>query len=84
MKLVFSEHAWVDYLHWQSTDRKRLRRLNHLIQEILRSPYDGIGKPEPLKHGLAGYWSRRIDSEHRVVHKAESDAVPIARRRHHY
>ena len=64
--------------------RKRLRRLNHLIQKILRSPYDGIGKPEPLKHGLAGYWSRRIDSEHRVVHKVEGDAVLIARRRHHY
>ena len=55
MKLVFSEHAWGDCLHWQSTDRKRLRRLNHLIQETLHSPCDGIGKPEPLKHGLAGY-----------------------------
>ena len=84
MKLVFSEHAWGDYLHWQRTDRKRLRRLNHLIQEILRSPYDGIGKPEPLKHGLAGYWSRRIDSEHRVVYKVEDDAVLIAQCRHHY
>ena len=84
MKLVFAEHAWGDYLQWQSTDRKRLRRLNHLIQEILRSPYDGIGKPEPLKHGLAGYWSRRIDSEHRVVCKVEGDAVRIAQCRHHY
>ena len=84
MKLVFSEHAWGDCLHWQSTDRKRLRRLNHLIQETLRSPYDGIGKPEPLKHGLAGYWPRRIDSEHRVVCKVEGDAVLIAQCRHHY
>ena len=84
VKLVFSEHAWGDCLHWQSTDRKRLRRLNHLIQETLRSPYDGIGKPEPLKHGLAGYWPRRIDSEHRVVCKVEGDAVLIAQCRHHY
>ena len=84
MKLVFSEHAWRDYLHWQKADRKLLRRVNSLIQDILRSPYDGLGKPEPLRHGLDGYWSRRIDSEHRLVYKVESDAVLIAQCRHHY
>ena len=84
MKLVFSEHAWRDYLHWQKADRKLLRRVNSLIQDILRSSYDGLGKPEPLRHGLDGYRSRRIDSEHRLVYKVESDAVLIAQCRHHY
>ena len=84
MRLVFSEHAWRDYLHWQTTDRKRLERINTLIQDVLRSPHDGIGKPEPLRHGLTGYWSRRVDSEHRLVYKVENDAVLIAQCRHHY
>ena len=84
MRLVFSEPAWRDYLHWQTTDRKRLRRISTLIQDILRSPHDGIGKPEPLRHGLTGYWSRRIDSEHRLVCKVENDAVLIAQCRYHY
>ena len=84
MRLVFSEHGWRDYLHWQTTDRKRLKRINTLIQDILRSPHDGIGKPEPLRHGLTGYWSRRIDSEHRLVYKVENDAVLIAQCRYHY
>ena len=84
MRPVFSEHAWRDYLHWQTADRKRLKRINTLIQDILRSPHDGIGKPEPLRHGLTGYWSRRIDSEHRLVYKVENDAVLIAQCRYHY
>ena len=84
MRLVFSENAWGDYLHWQKADRKILKRINYLIQEILRSPYEGIGKPEPLKYDLTGYWSRRIDSEHRLVYKVESDAVLIAQCRYHY
>ena len=84
MRLVFSENAWGDYLHWQKADRKILERINYLIQEILRSPYEGIGKPEPLKYDLTGYWSRRIDSEHRLVYKVESDAVLIAQCRYHY
>ena len=84
MRLVFSEHAWHDYLNWQTMDRKRLKRVNSLIRDVLRSPHDGIGKPEPLRHGLAGYWSRRIDSEHRLVYKVEGDAVLIAQCRHHY
>ena len=84
MRLVFSENAWGDYLHWQKADRKILKRINYLIQEILRSPSEGIGKPEPLEYDLTGYWSRRIDSEHRLVYKVESDAVLIAQCRYHY
>ena len=84
MKLIFSENAWDDYLYWQKTDRKLLRRINSLIQDILRSPFKGIGKPEPLKQALAGYWSRRINNEHRIVYKVERDQVFIAQLRYHY
>lgn len=84
MRIVFSEHAWEDYLHWQKTDRKILKRINLLIREIQRSPFEGIGKPEPLKHALAGYWSRRINDEHRIVYKATDEAVYIAQLRYHY
>jgi len=81
---MFSENAWKDYLYWQRTDRKILKRINFLIRDIQRMPYDGIGKPEPLKHGLAGYWSRRITDEQRIVYKAEDDAIFIAQLRYHY
>ena len=84
MNLVFSEHAWDDYIYWQKTHRRHLKRINLLIQDIVRSPFDGIGKPEPLKHGLAEYWSRRINDEHRLVYKAEVDAVFFAQCRYHY
>ena len=84
MKLVFSEHAWEDYLYWQRTDRKILQRINALIKEIQRAPFEGIGKPEPLKHGLSGYWSRRINEEHRSVYKVESDSLFLAQLRYHY
>ena len=84
MKLVFSEQAWEDYLHWQRTDRKTLKRINELIRETVRDPYAGIGKPEPLRHVLAGYWSRRIDREHRFVYKPTEDALLIAQLRYHY
>ena len=84
MKIVFSSQAWEDYLHWQRTDRKVLKRINDLIQEIARTPFEGVGKPEPLRHALAGYWSRRIDDEHRLVYKADKDAVVIAQARYHY
>ena len=67
MKLIFAERAWEDYLYWQKTDRKLLDRINTLIREISRSPFAGIGKPEPLRNALSGYWSRRIDHEHRLV-----------------
>ncbi len=84
MKLVFAEHAWEDYLYWQRTDRKILDRINKLIKEIQRTPFEGTGKPEQLKHGLSGYWSRRINDEHRIVYKVEVDALLIAQLRHHY
>lgn len=84
MKLIFSEHAWEDYLYWQQTDRTMLLRTNTLIKEIQRHPFEGIGKPEPLRHALAGYWSRRINDEHRVVYKVTEDAVLIAQLRYHY
>ncbi len=84
MKLVFSEKAWEDYLHWQKTDRKMLKRVNALIKEVQRAPFEGIGKPEPLRHALAGYWSRRIDGEHRMVYKIESDSMLLAQLRYHY
>ena len=84
MKLIFSEKAWKDYLYWQRTDKKTLKRINLLIRDILRMPYEGIGKPEPLKHGLSGYWSRRITDEHRIVYKAEDSAILIAQLRYHY
>ena len=84
MKLIFSENAWDDYRYWQKTDKKALQRINQLISDIKRSPFEGIGKPEPLKHALSGYWSRRIDSEHRIVYRTDDDAVFIAQLRYHY
>lgn len=84
MKLVFAEQAWEDYLYWQKTDRKLLERINTLIKEILRQPFSGIGKPEPLKNALAGYWSRRINDEHRVVYKVMDGSLLIAQLRYHY
>ncbi|MCP4420297.1 MAG: Txe/YoeB family addiction module toxin [Chloroflexi bacterium] len=84
MKLIFSEHAWDDYLHWQKTDKKIVKRINRLIKEIQRTPQQGIGKPKPLRHALVGYWSRRINHEHRIVYKIEDDHLLIAQLRHHY
>ena len=84
MRLVFSQEAWDDYLHWQKTDRRLLNRINLLIREILRTPFEGIGKPEPLKHGLAGYGSRRINDEHRLVYNVDGESVLIAQCRYHY
>ena len=84
MKIIFSSQAWDDYLYWQRTDRKVLGRINDLIREIVRTPYQDVGKPEPLRHALAGYWSRRINDEHRLAYKAEGDAVLIAQTRYHY
>lgn len=84
MRLVFSEPAWEDYLYWQKTDRKLVQRINDLIKEITRTPHAGTGKPEPLKHALAGYWSRRINEEHRIVCKVVEDTVLVAQLRYHY
>lgn len=83
MKLIFSENAWDDYLYWQKTD-KQTQRINQLISDIQRSPFEGVGKPELLKHALSGYWSRRINSEHRIVYRTDNDSVFIAQLRYHY
>lgn len=84
MKLKFSENAWEDYLYWQRTDKGILKRINVLIKDILRSPFEGIGKPEPLKHAFAGFWSRRINDEHRIVYRVEGEVMFIAQLRYHY
>ncbi|MDX5386621.1 MULTISPECIES: Txe/YoeB family addiction module toxin [Marinobacter] len=84
MKFIFSENAWEDYLYWQKTDKKILNRINKLIKETEREPFEGVGKPEPLKHSLTGYWSRRINEEQRIVYKVTDDALLIAQLRYHY
>ncbi|MGE4520169.1 MAG: Txe/YoeB family addiction module toxin [Desulfobacteraceae bacterium] len=84
MKLIFSDHAWDDYQFWQKTDKQILRRINNLIKDTMRNPFEGIGKPEPLKHALSGYWSRRITDEHRFIYKASENAIEIAQLRYHY
>lgn len=84
MKLIFSATAWEDYVYWQKTDKKVLNRTNELIKTIMRTPFEGVGKPEPLKHGIAGYWSRRINDEHRIVYKVQDDSLFIAQCRYHY
>jgi toxin YoeB len=84
LRLIFAEQAWEDYLYWQKTDPKILKRINQLIKDTIRDPFEGIGKPEPLKHALSGYWSRRINDEHRLVYSANDDALLIAQCRYHY
>lgn len=84
MKLVFAEQAWEDYLYWQQQDKRMAKGINELIRDTQREPFTGLGKPEPLKHALAGYWSRRITEEHRMVYKPENDALLIAQLRYHY
>jgi len=84
VKVVFSTRGWDDYLWWQRQDRKLLNRINQLIQDVLRNGNEGIGKPEPLKHGFQGYWSRRINDEHRLVYKVVDDEVRVAACRYHY
>ena len=83
MKLLWHEKAWSDYLYWQEQDKKTLKKINSVLTDIMRNPFDGIGKPEPLKH-QKGYWSRRIDEANRIVYKAESDHVIIIAVRGHY
>ena len=84
MKLVFADTAWEDYLYWQRQDKRMVERINKLIRETQRDSFFGIGKPEPLKHALAGFWSRRITNEHRMIYKVEGDALWVAHLRHHY
>jgi toxin YoeB len=84
VKLVFAEQAWEDYLDWQQQDKRMVKRINELIRDARREPFTGLAKPEQLKHALAGYWSRRITDEHRMVYKPEKDALLIAQLRYHY
>jgi toxin YoeB len=84
VKLIFAEAAWEDYLYWQAQNKRILKRINELIRATQRDPFSGIGKPEPLKHALTGFWSRRITEEHRMVYKVEVDALLIAQLRYHY
>ncbi|KWV13419.1 Txe/YoeB family addiction module toxin [Xanthomonas translucens] len=84
MTLQFSDNAWEDDLYWQQTDKKMLKRINDLIKAIQRDPFQGVGKPERLRHALAGYWSRRINDEHRIVYKVEAGVLLIAQVRYHY
>ncbi len=84
MTIQFSDHAWEDYLYWQESDPKVLARIHTLIKEIKRNPFSGIGKPEPLKHALKGYWSRRITDEHRIVYAVSGDLLQLAQLRNHY
>ena len=84
MILGFSQRAWEDYLYWQGTNSKTLKRINNLIRDTVRDPHAGNGKPEQLRGGLNGYWSRRIDTEHRIVYKATEDMLYLLQLRHHY
>lgn len=84
MRIQWEDRAWDEYLYWQTQDRKTLKRINILINDIKRSPFDGIGKPEPLKENLSGYWSRRIDEENRIVYFEQDDVVYILSCRGHY
>jgi toxin YoeB len=84
VKLTFSTHAWDNYCYWQKTDKSVLKRINLLIKNIQRDPFEGIGKPEPLKHSLSGYCSRRINDEHRIVYKMSENELLIAQLRYHY
>ena len=84
MKLTFSSTAWENYLYWQKTNKATLKRINTLIKAIQRDPFSGIGKPESLRHSLTGYWSRRINDEHRIVYKVADNHLYIAQLRYHY
>jgi toxin YoeB len=84
MNLVFAPQAWEDYLYWQANDKKMVRRINELLKDTIRSPFEGIGKPEPLKHAFSGYCSRRIDSEHRFVYRVMDNDLLIAQLRLRY
>lgn len=84
MKFVFVEESWEDYLYWQNTDTKKLKKINELLKDISRNSYTGIGKPEPLKYKYAGFWSRRIDDEHRLIYRVIDDEIQIAKCRFHY
>ncbi|WP_139957093.1 Txe/YoeB family addiction module toxin [Flavicella sediminum] len=84
MKYVFVDESWEDYLYWQKIDKKMLKRINLLLKNISRQPYEGVGKPEALKHNYRGFWSRRIDGEHRLIYQVSEDEIRILKCRFHY
>ena len=84
MKFVFVEESWEDYLYWQKTDKQKLKRINELLKDISRNLFEGIGKPETLRHKYAGFWSRRIDEEHRLIYKVSEDEIQAFKCRFHY
>jgi len=84
MNKLWTDRAWTDYLHWQETDKKILRKVNKLIKDIERSPYAGIGKPEPLKHDLSGWWSRQIDEKNRIVYRIKEEKLELSQCKGHY
>ena len=84
MKITFSLNAWQDYLSWQQQDKKMLKKINQLIKDIQRTPFEGVGKPEPLKYDLSGFWSRRIDREHRLVYQVQDNEILIYSCSYHY
>ena len=84
MKYVFVDESWEDYLYWQQYDKKKLKKINELLKDIARQPFEGLGKPEPLKHKYSGFWSRRIDGEHRLIYHVVEDEIQIVKCRHHY
>ena len=84
MNIQFSSAGWEDYLYWQQYDKKILKKINNLLKEIARNPHEGIGKPEPLKHALSGYWSRRITDEHRLIYKVDGAVIKVVQARYHY
>ena len=84
MKYIFVDESWEDYLYWQKTDKKILNKINELLKEISRTPFSGKSKPEPLKYKYKGFWSRRIDHEHRLIYQVKDDEIRIAKCRFHY
>ncbi|MEO5909545.1 MAG: Txe/YoeB family addiction module toxin [Pelobium sp.] len=84
MKIVSTKTAWEDYLYWQNTDKQKLKRINELVKATFIDPFKGIGNPEPLKYDLQGFWSRRIDGEHRLVYSFENNSIEIIACRFHY
>ncbi len=84
MKIVFLEDGWADYIYWQNQDKKTLKRINQLIKDIQTNPFEGIGKPEPLKFDFSGLWSRRINQEHRLIYQVLDEQIIIVQCRYHY
>lgn len=84
MKYIFVDESWEDYLYWQKVDKKMVKKINDLLKDISRTPFDGKGKPEALKHKYRGFWSRRINEEHRLIYQVRDDEILIAKCRFHY